>query len=72
MKISRVEDKKFMITINEKEALELSDDSSHDFYDRKILTLRLGNAIADYLIESCKFPHDKRPTLELEVFSHGP
>lgn len=67
MKIDRVEDRKFQIAITEKEALILADDDSQTFLDRKMLCVRFGNHVLDYICESCKFPHDKKPTLELEL-----
>jgi len=67
MQIERVEDKKFQIVLNEKEALELADDDYRTFIDHKILVLRFGNHVIDYISESCKFPRDKKPTLNLEL-----
>lgn len=71
MQIDRIEDKKFMITITENEALKFADRSEVDFHLHKLLANRIGSRLIGYINESCKFPHSKRPTLELEVFKDG-
>lgn len=64
MKIERVEDKKFQLTITEKEALQLSDGSEIDFETSKTIATRIGIFILHYIIEASMFPHDNRPQIE--------
>lgn len=72
MKIDRTEDKKFVITLTDDEADKISDHTEVDFHRHKLIANLIGSRLLGYMTESCKFPHSKRPTLELEIFKYGP
>ena len=67
MRIERIEDKKFQITITEDDALYLADDSNLDFLDHKMFIIRFGNQVLSYITEACKYPHSKKPLLDIEL-----
>lgn len=67
MKIERIEDKKFMLTITEKEALRLSNSENTDVTDCKIMGIDIGRWILHYMIGACQFPHLKQPVFDTEL-----
>lgn len=71
MQIDRIEDKVFRITLTDHEAEKISDHTEIDFHRHRLVANRVGSRLLGYMTESCKFPHSKRPTLELEVFPGG-
>ncbi|MBA7697097.1 hypothetical protein ES703_105755 [subsurface metagenome] len=72
MQIDRVEDKKFQLTLTDDEADKLSDHTEIDFHRHRLIANRIGSRLLGYMSESCKFPHSKRATLDLELFNDGP
>jgi len=71
MRIERIEDKKFQVTITEKEALKFSDATEITFHYNRLISNRIGSRLLGYITECCKFPHAKRPALDLEIFKDG-
>lgn len=67
MQIDRIEDKRFMITITEEEALRLSDGTDFTLTDCKTMSLHLGRLMLYYMIDCSESPHAKRPVLEVEL-----
>lgn len=67
MKIERIEDKKFQITLTEKEALRISDCSQMDWEYAKIYALHLGRIIINFMALCSEIPHAKQPPLETEL-----
>lgn len=67
MIIERIQDKKFIITITEKEALRFANGSEVDFETSKSISKHIGTLLLHYIIEASMFPHDNRPALEVEL-----
>lgn len=67
MKIERIEDKKFQITLTEKEALGLADNFEMDYEYVKIYTLHIGRIILHYIMQCCQFPDMKVPPFEQDL-----
>ena len=67
MKIERIEDKKFMITLSEKEALKLADSVDLDWDWYTIYKLHIGRTLLPYFMLCCQFPNQKQPSLEKEL-----
>lgn len=67
MKIERIEDKKFRITLTENEALRLADNFDMDFESVKIYTLHVGRIILHYMMMCSRFPDIKTPPFEQEL-----
>ncbi len=66
MRIERIEDKKFMVTLTEKEALRLADNFGMCWEYVKIYTLHLGRAMLHYMMVCCEFPDIQQPALDTE------
>lgn len=71
MLLKRVEDRKFMITLTESEALKISDHTEVDFHYARLLSNRIGAKLLGYMSDSCKFPHCKRSASEVDLFPNG-
>lgn len=67
MKIERVEDKKFLITLTEKEALRISDTKETDLEYSKIYSNLIGRVLLHYMIMCCEIPDMKQPALDTEL-----
>ena len=67
MRIERIEDKKFMITLSEKEALKLADNVDLNWEWCKIYTLHIGRILLTYFMLCCQFPDQKQLPLESEL-----
>ena len=67
MKIERIEDKKFQITITEKEALRISDCNQMDWEYAKIYSLHLGRLIINYMALCSELPDAKQPAIDTEL-----
>lgn len=67
MRIERLEDKIFMITLTEKEALRLSDNFEMDYQYVGICTLHIGRIVLHYMSQCCEFPDIKIPPFEQDL-----
>lgn len=67
MKIERIEDKIFKITVTEKEALRISDCSEMDWAYAKIYALHLGRVILNYIAMCSELPDSKQAPLVMEL-----
>ena len=67
MKIERIEDKVFQITLSDAEADRLADAEETNMSSCKIMGLDIGRWILHYMIGACMFPHLKQPPLDTEL-----
>ncbi len=71
MRIDRIADMIFQITLTNNEAEKISDHTEIDFHRHRLVANRIGSRLLAYMTESSKFPHSRRPSLYLEIFKDG-
>lgn len=67
MRIERIEDKKFMITLTEKEAIRITGTEDMDLEFAKIYSQHVGQVLLHYMIMCCEIPDMKQPVLDTEL-----
>ncbi|MBA7623494.1 hypothetical protein ES703_30890 [subsurface metagenome] len=67
MLIERIEDKKYKLTLTDKEADMLADCTVIDFARSKQIAAHLGDKVLFYMMESSQFPHAKRPSMKVTL-----
>ncbi|MBA7696619.1 hypothetical protein ES703_105269 [subsurface metagenome] len=67
MKIERVEDKKFLITLTENEALKIADAKQCDLEYSRIYAQHIGRVLISFMIICCELPHVKQQPIETEL-----
>lgn len=67
MKIERIKDRIFQISLSETEADRLADVSETDFAYVRQYTSNFGRIILNYIIDCCTYPTSKSPSFDLEL-----
>ncbi|MBA7680740.1 hypothetical protein ES703_89061 [subsurface metagenome] len=67
MIIERIEDKKFLVTITEKEALMIGDITQVDFHRSRIIANHIGSNLFRYIMCCSEIPDSHQLPLELEL-----
>lgn len=67
MKIERIEDKKFMTTITEAEALMIGDITQVDFDRSRQIANHIGSSLFSYMMCCSELPDSHRLPLKLEL-----
>jgi len=67
MQIERVSDKVFRLTLTDDEADYIADCSQIDFDRSKQISNHIGDKILFYMMDSCSYPHAKKPPLQMDL-----
>ena len=67
MRIERVEDKIFTLTLTDDEAYFIADCTQIDFERSKIIANHIGSKVLFYMMNASSFPHSGQPPLEVEL-----
>lgn len=67
MKIERIEDKEFRVTLTEDEALMIGDITQVDFHRSRIIANHIGSNLLRYMMCCSELPHSHQLPLDLEL-----
>lgn len=67
MRIERIEDKEFKLTLTDDEADFIADASEIDFERSKQISDHIGDKVLFYMMDASQFPHSKKPPLEVRI-----
>lgn len=67
MKIERVADKEYRLTLIDDEADMIADCTQIDFARSKQIAAHIGDKVLFYMMDASQFPHARKPPLEIEL-----
>jgi len=67
MRIERIADKEFKLTLTDDEADFIADGTEIDFERSKQISNHISDKVLFYMIDASQFPHAKKPPLDVRL-----